>query len=174
MLSNNSAWFFSIFIATAIYAGISTADQICRDTIPSSTPTDRFTVNNNGTVSDTATGLMWKRCAEGQSGSSCAGAPSSFSWQDALLLQSGNQESFAGFNDWRLPNVKELLSLVEVRCFDPAINLAVFQNASSSIFWSNSPVNKDIDVYVVDLSSGRITDERKSSGLSSAWLVRDL
>jgi hypothetical protein len=119
--------------------------QDCRpDSIPASTPTSRFTDNHDGTVTDTATGLTWKRCAEGLTwdGSSCTGDEASFTWQEALQ-QAGSVNSaggYAGHADWRLPNIKELRSIVERQCLGPAINLSVFPGASASHFWSGSPI----------------------------------
>jgi hypothetical protein len=96
--------------------------------------------NGNGTVSDLKTGLMWKKCAEGLSGNNCSsGSLLSFNWKMALE-QSGivNAVGFSAFNDWRLPNIKELNSIVEKQCYDPAINVSHFPNTPASIFWSGS------------------------------------
>jgi hypothetical protein len=90
--------------------------QKCNTTIPPTTPTNRFTVNNNDTVSDTQTGLMWKKCSEGQSGANCSmGNAKAYTWQLALQqAQTVNKNgSFAGYSDWRVPNIKELLSIIE-------------------------------------------------------------
>jgi len=63
-----------------------------------------FMVNGDGTITDKATGLMWS-----QSDSSTG-----MNWQDALLwVQQKNKENFLGHNDWRLPNAKELQSIVD-------------------------------------------------------------
>lgn len=113
--------------------------QICNPAIRESAPASRFTINANGTVLDNKTGLTWKQCVEGQSGAGCAtGIPSAFTWGDALTQAAGS--TFAGYADWRLPNLKELRSLAEVKCYGPAINLTVFPNTSSDYFWSSSPV----------------------------------
>ena len=81
-------------------------------------PSPRFTDNNDGTVTDNLTGLMWLKDAN------CFGAKS---WSQALAdcnnLSSGScglsDGSVAG--DWRLPNRKELLSLVDYSQWDPAM-----------------------------------------------------
>ena len=118
--------------------------QTCKpESIPASTPNSQLQDNGDGTITDTKTGLIWKRCLEGQSGSDCAsGSAEAFTWQQALQrAQTVNSSGgFAGFSDWRLPTIKELSSLVEHQCVDPAINLTRFPNASSDGLWSSSAV----------------------------------
>ena len=117
--------------------------QTCQTAnIPATMPTNRFTINKNGTVSDTKTGLMWKTCSEGQSGTDCSGgSAATYTWQLALQQAQtvNNGSGFAGYSDWRVPNVKELVSITEKQCYDPAINLTVFPNTPSNLFWSSSP-----------------------------------
>ncbi|MBN1350711.1 DUF1566 domain-containing protein [candidate division KSB1 bacterium] len=63
-----------------------------------------FVNNNNGTITDRATGLMWTQADNGEA----------VLWQDALAYpQQKNAENYLGHNDWRLPNVKELQSIVD-------------------------------------------------------------
>ncbi len=63
-----------------------------------------FVDNGDGTISDNATGLMW------QQGDSKSG----LGWEDALAwVQQKNAENFLGYNNWRLPNIKELQSIVD-------------------------------------------------------------
>lgn len=132
--------------------------QICKpDRIPASTPTSRFTVNNDGTATDTMTGLIWARCAEGQQWSdvsgTCGGTAATFDWQAALQVAADKAATDPG---WRLPNIKELASIVEYQCFSPAINLEIFPNAPDSPptnwgangtpelgYWSSTPYTLD-------------------------------
>jgi len=125
----------------ALLPVIATAQTCQTASIPATTLTSRFKDNNNGTVSDTKTGLMWKKCSEGQSGSTCEGSAATYNWQQALQQAQtvNNGGGFAGHSDWRVPNVKELLSIVEEQCVDPAINLTVFPNTPNFVFWSSSP-----------------------------------
>ena len=125
--------------------------QTCKpNSIPATTPSSQFADNHDGTVTDNKTGLMWKRCSEGQTWDSgvddCNGNAVTYTWQSGLQqAQTVNTSGgFAGYSDWRLPNITELESIVEEQCYRPAINLTVFPNTSSSYpsshFWSSSPI----------------------------------
>ncbi len=119
------------------------SEQLCRTEteIPPSTPTSQFIQHNNGTVTDTATRLVWMRCSLGQTwdGTTCQGDAQLLNWQQAL--QAPQTTNFAEYNNWRLPNIKELASIVEEACYNPAINLTIFPNtpfAVGSSYWSSS------------------------------------
>jgi hypothetical protein len=72
----------------------------------------RYTDNLDGTVTDTTTGAMWKRCSEGQTwtGASCDGEATGYTWEQARALTS----TFAGYNDWRVPNIRELHTITDL------------------------------------------------------------
>ncbi len=65
---------------------------------------NNFKDNGNKTISDLATGLMWAK----------EDSNKGMNWEEALAFaQAKNQENYLGFNDWRLPNTKELQSIVD-------------------------------------------------------------
>lgn len=119
-----------------LYGQTAQALQNCPAGNPRIAPDSRFSANGNGTVTDHQTGLIWKQCSEGQSGAECAGTATPMIWSAALAA--GADSSFAGFNDWRLPNAKELESLVETGCYAPAINDVRFPNTSTGLYWTSS------------------------------------
>ncbi|MDX8390833.1 MAG: DUF1566 domain-containing protein [Mariprofundaceae bacterium] len=116
----------------------------CVSTITASTPTADFTDHGNGTVTHSKTGLMWKQCSEGLSGvgGACTtGAALTYTWQAALQLVEtlNGAVGFATYTDWRVPNIKELASIVEEQCSFPAINEVIFPAIVSNWSWSSSP-----------------------------------
>lgn len=111
--------------------------QTCNPNITRSAPDSRYQlVNDNTEVKDTQTGLIWQRCSLGQtwSGSSCTGTATTYNWTNAL------QTAANMGNGWRVPNIKELDSLVEQACYNASINETYFPNTVSSWYWSSSPV----------------------------------
>ncbi len=83
--------------------------------------------NGDGTVSDTATGLMWQK----------ATAPGKYTWEQALAYCEGL--SLSGYTDWRLPNVSELRSLVDDSFVSPAIDRLLAPYTWSYGYWTSSP-----------------------------------
>jgi hypothetical protein len=104
-------------------------------TEPAETPSI-YVDNQDGTVTDTRTGLTWMRCASGQvwDGTTCAGEISTYTWDEAMALHS----TYADHSDWRLPNIDELGSIVDNKLRNPAIDTSAFPIAPSSYFWSSS------------------------------------
>jgi hypothetical protein len=99
-----------------------------------------FTVSADGQeVTDTKTGLVWRRCAEGMTanGSTCTGTPGTFT-HEAALTRARAQATDTGVA-WRLPNVKELSSITDKSRSSPAIEVTVFPATPLRAFWSSSP-----------------------------------
>lgn len=131
----------------------------CAPELKVSAPNGRFVDNGDGTVSDLITGLMWKKCTEGLSGNDCSiGLPSKHNWQVALQLPETLNASggFAGHDDWRLPNIKELASLRESSCEKPAMNINFFPAHDylrevnfrfGEIYWSSTPSGRGNSDY---------------------------
>lgn len=129
------------------------ADQVCNDAALHTTPTQRFDLQPGGIAVDRRTGLTWMRCPLGYviddrqtpddfSDDRCAstGEPALLNWQAALETAAALNTvgGFAGFSDWRLPNVKELVSIVERKCMQPARNTTVFPDVGFARTWTST------------------------------------
>ena len=89
-----------------------------------------YTDNDDGTVTDNNTGLIW------QQGNSA----STMDWEDALAYCNENTPDLPG-SGWRLPNVKELFTLVDFGISSVAkIDLDYFPGTPAGVFWSATTV----------------------------------
>jgi len=112
----------------------------CYPNIQATTPTEDFILDDlNGTATHAKTGLTWMRCSLGQTWDSatrtCSGSAHTYTWGEALRTAQGY--AFAGYNDWRVPNIKELLTIFEDKCI-PHINEIVFDVVGRKNYWSSS------------------------------------
>lgn len=117
----------------------------CQNDIDETAPEDNFEIMAGGLVTDTTTRLMWMRCAIGQQWNaaqgSCLGDPKPLTWQQALQLAYGYV--YQNQSGWRLPNMKELNTIVERQCVRPSINSSIFPNTPSDDFWTSTPSMMD-------------------------------
>jgi hypothetical protein len=114
----------------------------------------RFVDNEDGTVTDNCTGLTWQQ----------ATAAGTYTWAEAL--QYCENLGLGGETDWRLPNVRELQSIVDYGRYSPAID-PVF-SAESWWYWSSSSGVNDTNhawhdvAWRVSFSSGHVVRDDKS------------
>jgi hypothetical protein len=85
-----------------------------------------FIDNGDGTVMDMSTGLMWQQA-----------------WGPEMTRQDARTYcenlSLANYTDWRLPNINELISIIDYNRFGPAIDTAYFLNTPKTLyFWSDT------------------------------------
>lgn len=131
--------------------------QSCLSSVNATTPDEQFVDNEDGTLTDTSTGLTWMRCSLGQTwdgdNQQCQGEAMPMTWQQALQTAHGYE--FAGLSGWRVPNLKELSSLVERQCVHPAINQTLFPDTPADDFWSATPSMQDTQrAWVVAFYNG--------------------
>ena len=97
--------------------------------------------NKDGTVTDTETGLMWQQ-----------DEALYMNWETALSYCEDLE--LAGYDDWRLPNINELQSLVDYSKHNPAIDTS-FPNAESSGYWSSTTGSSNaVYAWIVYFLSG--------------------
>ncbi len=101
-----------------------------------------FVSNGDGTVTDNATGLQWTQADSGKG----------MNWEAALAwAQTKNTEKYLGYSDWRLPNAKELQSIVDYKrspdttnsaAIDPAFSVTSITNEAGKIdypfYWTST------------------------------------
>jgi len=131
--------------------------------------------DENSTVTDNVTGLMWQddgeaasvtkpwltsensaACSDDTSSDVCynTNGETASSYCDALSL--------GGYTDWRLPTVKELKGLVDYGKTNSAISIT-FENITSSHYWSSTTDEEDKDfAWYVRFDSGYVYDSNKS------------
>ena len=111
-----------------------------------------FRDNGNGTITDSTTGLVW------QKGESWAQT-----WEEALDYCEGL--TLGNRSDWRLPNIRELESIVDWDRSNPAINITYFPDCSGSIYtcyWSSSTRMSLLEqAHTVNFNLGNVRDDGK-------------
>jgi hypothetical protein len=101
--------------------------------------TSHFVDNEDGTVTDKTTGLMWQKLEVlDENGAVCK-----MTWKEALAYCEGLE--LAGHRDWRLPNIKELQSIVDYQAYDPSIDTTIFPRTESYAYWSATTYADDTD-----------------------------
>ena len=153
-----SAWSveFAHGVATYINKTTSARVRLVRSTAP--TPPQYEAHVADGTVSDHFTGLMWRKCSDGYAGSTCTGAPGSYTWQQALqrvqMVNASPATLGQGYSDWRLPSRNELQSILAYANNNPALT-AEFMGTGSH--WTSTPYAGDASKsWFVDFTSGTV------------------
>ena len=157
----------------AVFASLACSAVALAQTCPgkdATLDTDLFITEgiSQETVIDSRTGLMWARCVVGQTWNgttqSCTGEALRLTWQEALQASSSYQA--ANFDDWRVPNIKELVSIVERACVAPATNLTIFNSAPSQHYWSSTPntdTTKKDEAWAMGFQNGRLDSNDKNA-----------
>lgn len=83
-----------------------------------------YTDNGDGTITDNRTGLMWEKLSDD---GTIHDKDDLYTWADTFavkLATLNNGSGFASYTDWRLPNLYELLSIVDYQNVNPAVGSA--------------------------------------------------
>lgn len=128
--------------------------------------------DNGSTVTDNITGLEWQKCNAARSGSDCsAGTAAIYNWYEATgtyessYNKSGYSVCTALYgSDWRLPTMKELVTLVNygVQSPDATITATYFPNTEASYHWSsNVTAAASYGAWGVHFGNGNVLGENK-------------
>jgi hypothetical protein len=144
-----------------------------------------YTDNRDGTITDNNTCLVWEKKSDD---GSIHDKDSVYTWDNAFDMHVAtlNATNFAGYNDWRVPNVKELQSIVNYENFDPAVS-PEFNNAcipgcnglncsctATSVEYFSSSIKAFVPVepWVVDFFDGGVPNRGKGRGTGHVRAVR--
>jgi hypothetical protein len=149
---------------------------------------ERFKDNNNGTVTDTRTGLVWLKNAN-----PCDIKP----WDDAVAYCSSLASGQAGLTDgstagqWRLPSIQELEGIgtdppttycLDGSCDlpednDPSVTWTMpgepFTNVQPYFYWSGTSAGRPGSALTVDMDGGGVGTYGKGADDTYVWPVRD-
>ena len=107
-------------------------------------PTPNLIDNGNGTITDNVTGLIWQQSEEDFK-----------DWESAITYC--QELSLSGYSDWRLPNIKELESMVSDTKYIPALDINYFPYARTSDYWSSTTdLFYSLNAWRVDFGSGTV------------------
>lgn len=113
----------------------------------------------DGVIYDSLTGLFWQQHIYNDT----------LSWEQALLY--ADTCTYANYTDWRLPNIKELQSLVDVSKENPCVNKNYFKNISAQKFWASTTLpNQTSKAWFWDTRFG-ITSYLSKDSKIYVWLV---
>lgn len=149
-------------------------------------PNNRFTDNGNGTITDNLTDLIWMKNANCLEASGGIDKLSGFklgalSWMNALTWSNSISAGICGITDnsnagdWRLPNRKELLSLVNFAAWSPGLPEGhPFTNVVPDYYWSSSTCaynSVDCGVWFVNFFNNYVSAYTRDKEIF-VWAVR--
>jgi uncharacterized protein DUF1566/carboxypeptidase family protein len=141
-------------------------------------PGTRYVDNSNGTITDNLTGLIWLKNA---------GCFTPTVWASALANVNQLASGVCGLTDgstagqWRLPNIVELESMVDVSASNPAVTAGTpFINVSNGIYWSSTPYfggeAGSTNAWAIRFSDGRYINDNISNVMATSnnavWAVK--
>ena len=120
--------------------------------------------NLDGTFTDLNTGLMWEMKVAGGGtcrvdlhavNAACDWEQATGAWITAINAEGGT--GFAGHNDWRVPTVKELQSLIDYSTVSPAVSAGFPGAVAATDYWSSTQDAGDaLDAWVVNFNDSDI------------------
>ena len=139
-------------------------------------PATRFTDNSDETITDNVSGLIWTQDGNAPGPAGCSPGVAK-NTQDALdYIACLNTNNYLGYDDWRLPNVNELESLVHYGQANPSVwlNTQGFTAAQSAWYRSSTTNASDTSyAWVVMMGNGNVFRDGPKTGADRVWPVRD-
>lgn len=129
----------------------------------------------NGTIRDKRAGLTWEKLSDDDT---IHDKDNTYTWEQAFgKIETLNDTSFAGFDDWRLPNATELATLLDLGVVQPAISSAFQAGCTggctvltctcmpgpSRIFWTSTTAPADTSqAFAISFDFGSVTPRDKT------------
>jgi hypothetical protein len=109
--------------------------------------------HGNGTITDSVTGLMWQQAPGDIDGDDVSSWVPACDYCDSL--------DYAGHTDWRMPNRRELMSLVDYGRYDPAIN-PVFSGGAFTCWSGSHFIFNTYEAWYVSFDLGEVSHAHKN------------
>ncbi len=123
-----------------------------RDMNTPATVSNHFTDNNDGTITDNFTNLIWKKVPNADT----------LTWENAFLY--ADTLSFAGISEWRIPNIKELQSINNEKLSNPSIDTTFFKVVNNKKYWSSTTLpNQVAEAWYLNSRFGITTYDLKTA-----------
>lgn len=131
-----------------------------------------YTDNGDGTITDNNTRLMWEKKT---SDDTIHDQQAMYTWADAVAVHVAtlNETAFAEYTDWRLPNIRELQSILSYEKFGPAVSPVFVMGCvagctacsctTSSNYWTATSFAPDPKfAWFVDFSGATVNRDGKT------------
>jgi hypothetical protein len=136
-------------------------------------PSPRFLSLGNETVKDNLTGLIWTANANTPGPTACGSGVAKISYDSYLFVQCLNNNNYLGYNDWRVPNRKELQSLIDHSQSNPALPEGNPFTGSGTYWSSDTYVNQCNLGWAIDMATGLVIESYKNpTNAFHVWPVR--
>ena len=119
----------TLFVSLVV-CNLALAEQTC---LVETDASNRYINHQDGTITDVSTGLRWTLCVAGQNyiEGECRGTPEQLHLNTALT--DAQTLSVAEIGNWRVPNITELRSLLNLDCANPAMDIMPFQAGQTDL-----------------------------------------
>lgn len=118
-----------------------------------------YAKNNDGTVTDNVTGLMWQQLDGGE-----------MTIENALIY--ADTLTLAGFSDWRLPTPLEAYTIINQNNNNPAIDRDHFISTNAQYWWTSTAQHNDANKIWVTNAGGGIGNHLKSETISAGGVKK--